>query len=176
MNTEALSARLLFRTPTIDNLDFMLTLIKKVKKMKIFIAGSRDICALDNYTQAKLDSICSKGYEVLIGDCYGVDALVQTYLSLRKYEKVTVYASMGRTRNNVGNWNVRSIPPPKGIYGYRLYEMKDMAMADDADFGFMIWNGKSRGTHRNIERLRRQGKRVLVHLPEARQTYLVYGR
>ena len=141
--------------------------------MKIFIAGSREISVLDDYTQAKLDSICSKGYDVLIGDCYGVDALVQSYLSSRKYEKVTVYASIGIARNNLGNWNVRRTQPPKGIYGYRLYEMKDMAMADDADFGFMIWNGKSRGTKKNIERLRQQGKKVLVHLPEYRQTYLV---
>lgn len=44
--------------------------------MKIFIAGSREISVLDDYTLAKLDSICSKGYDVLIGDCYGVDALV----------------------------------------------------------------------------------------------------
>jgi len=144
--------------------------------MKIFIAGSRDISTLDNYAQTKLDSICTKGYDVLIGDCYGVDALVQSYLSSRKYEKVTVYASISVARNNLGNWNVRRVPPPKGIYGYRLYEMKDMAMADDADFGFMIWNGKSRGTQRNIERLRQQGKSVLVHLPEHRQTYLVHGR
>lgn len=141
--------------------------------MKIFIAGSREISVLDDYTQVKLDSICSKGYDVLIGDCYGVDALVQSYLSSRKYEKVTVYASIGIARNNLGNWNVRRTQPPKGIYGYRLYEMKDMAMADDADFGFMIWNGKSRGTKKNIERLRQQGKKVLVHLPEYRQTYLV---
>ena len=101
--------------------------------MKIFIAGSREISVLDDYTQAKLDSICSKGYDVLIGDCYGVYALVQSYLSSRKYEKVTVYASIGIARNNLGNWNVRRTQPPKGIYGYRLYEMKDMAMADDAD-------------------------------------------
>lgn len=141
--------------------------------MKIFIAGSRSIGKLDDYAHAKLASICAKGYDVLIGDCYGVDALAQSYFCRLSYEKVVVYATLGRARNNLGNWVVRGIPIPKGVYGYRLYEIKDIAMADDADFGFMIWDGKSQGTKRNIERLRRQGKRVLVHLPDQKRTYLV---
>lgn len=142
--------------------------------MKVFIAGSRHFSVFDEYTYKKLRSICDKGYAVLVGDCYGADTLVQRFFSEQKYRQVTVYASLGRVRNNAGNWMVKTIPIPKGIYGYRLYEFKDIEMANETDIGFMIWDGESRGTRNNIERLVNQRKPVLVHLPNFNKTYMIH--
>lgn len=133
--------------------------------MKIFIAGSRCISSLDDYTCAKLRSIYDKGYDVLIGDCYGADTLIQHFFYTLGYKQVTIYASLGHARNNIGNWKVKAIPIPKGVYSYRLYETKDIAMADEADFGFMIWDGESEGTRKNIERLIGRGNRFLFTCP-----------
>lgn len=141
--------------------------------MRVFIGGSRHISFLDGYTQDKLRSICEKGYEVLIGDCYGVDALVQGFLHDLGHQKVTVYSALGHVRNNIGNWPVKGVPIPQGIYGYRLHQVKDIAMIRDANFGFMIWDGESRGTRNNIDRMMQQHKRTLVHIPDKQLTYLV---
>ena len=77
---------------------------------------------------------------------------------------VTVYASNGRARNNVGRWPVKNIPVAPAARGFEFFRQKDIAMANDADIGFMIWDGKSRGTLCNILTLAEQWKRVLVYL------------
>jgi len=141
--------------------------------MKVFVAGSRQITSLDDYVIGKLKSICEKGYEVLIGDCYGVDALAQSVFYDLGYQRVTVYSALGHVRNNIGNWPVKGVPIPQGIYGYRLHQVKDIAMIRDANFGFMIWDGESRGTRYNIDRMMQQHKRTLVHIPDKQLTYLV---
>jgi hypothetical protein len=42
-------------------------------------------------------------------------------------------------------------------------------MADEGSVGFMLWDGKSRGTLANVLRLMEQGKKVVVYLAPARQ-------
>lgn len=48
--------------------------------------------------------------------------------------------------------------------GFDFYKQKDMAMANEADYGFMIWDGESRGTLNNVINLISQNKTVLVYL------------
>lgn len=132
--------------------------------MKIFIAGARSITIIDNFVINKLRSICDKGFDVLVGDCYGIDTVVQAYFADRAYSNVTVYASNGRARNNVGRWPVKNVPVASATRGFEFFRQKDIAMANDADMGFMIWDGKSRGTLCNILTLAEQGKTVLVYL------------
>lgn len=132
--------------------------------MKIFIAGARSITIIDNFVISKLRSICDKHFDVLVGDCYGVDTMVQSFLSERSYPNVTVYASNGKARNNVGKWPVKNVPVAPTSHGFEFFRQKDIAMANDADIGFMIWDGKSRGTLQNILTLAEQGKTVLVYL------------
>lgn len=48
--------------------------------MKIFIGGSKTLKALSPCMKRALDSVCKKGCEVLVGDCFGADKLVQRYL------------------------------------------------------------------------------------------------
>lgn len=132
--------------------------------MKVFIAGARSITDIDNFVINKLRSICDKGFDVLVGDCYGIDTVVQSYFADRAYPSVTVYASNGRARNNVGGWPVKNVPVAPATRGFEFFWRKDIAMANDADMGFMIWDGKSRRTLCNILTLAEQGKMVLVYL------------
>lgn len=132
--------------------------------MKIFIAGARSVKTLSPTVIKKMHSIFNNGFDVIVGDCYGVDKSVQTYFASLGYTKVSVYASNGIARNNVGNWTVKSISAPQTYKGFDFYRQKDLAMADDADFGLMIWDGKSRGTYSNIMTLIEKGKSVLVYL------------
>lgn len=73
-----------------------------------------------------------------------------------------MYASNGKARNNAGGWQVKSISVSKDVSGYAFYAAKDKAMAADADYGFMIWDGRSRGTRENINNLTNLGKNTLV--------------
>ena len=132
--------------------------------MKIFIAGAKAIHRLDDEVIQRLNSIFQKGYDVLVGDCDGVDSSVQKYYADLHYTKVTVYASNGIARNNIGHWNVKAIDVSPTLTGFDFYKQKDIAMAHDADYGFMIWDGQSKGTLNNIVNLLFLDKKVLVYL------------
>lgn len=134
--------------------------------MKVFIAGSKNISHLDDAVIKKLRAICHKNYTVLVGDCYGVDSMVQRFLSAPYYTNVRVYASNGRARNNIGAWSVSTVTAPAGLSGFDFYRQKDIAMAQDADCGFMIWDGVSKGTLCDILDLVSQGKTVLTYLTD----------
>jgi hypothetical protein len=49
------------------------------------------------------------------------------------------------------------------VTGFSFYAEKDKAMANHADYGFMIWNGESKGTLNNIINLAKQSKPVAVY-------------
>lgn len=134
--------------------------------MKIFIAGARSITTVDSYVINKLHSICDKHFDVLVGDCYGVDTAIQSFFADCSYPKVTVYASNGKARNNVGSWHTKDIQVAATVRGFEFFRQKDIAMANDADIGFMIWDGESRGTLHNIVTLAEQKKTVLVYIPK----------
>ena len=129
---------------------------------KVFIGGSKNITKLDETVQQKLDKLISENAEILIGDCHGADAMVQYYLHINNYERVTIYATDGNARASCGNWPVINVPS-HDEEGYEYYQLKDIEMAKDADEAFMIWDGKSRGTAFNIEEMQNLGKRVYIH-------------
>ena len=137
--------------------------------MKVFIGGSIGSKYLDYTVKNELDKYMNSKFEILIGDAYGVDCLVQRYLNEHGYGNVTVYASNGRARNNVGGWKVECVDVPSGVYGRDFYTYKDVAMTNACDFALMVWNGKSQGTRNNILRLIHAGKSVTVYLSEKRE-------
>ena len=114
----------------------------------VLISGSRSITELPKYAIESLDKIIDLNFEILIGDACGVDYLVQEYLILKSYKKVKVFYSLfkgnGKPRNSLFENVV-------GIYGN--YTDRDKAMCAIADYGLAIWDGKSRGTMANIERV-----------------------
>ena len=132
------------------------------EKKTVFIGGSKTIKKLNTNVLLKLEEIIEKNHHIVVGDCPGVDTLVQQYLFERGYKNVIVYVSGDKVRNNVGEWNVCHVPVEDGVSGFDFYRKKDIAMSDVADYGLMIWDGKSKGTYHNIIDLQERGKFVGV--------------
>ena len=139
--------------------------------MKVFIAGPRAISVLDAAVQVRLNNIYKSNYTVLVGDANGVDKAVQTYYSNLGFGNVIVYACEGKARNNIGSWAIQSVAVPAHIKGFDYYASKDKAMSDDADYGFMIWNGESKGTLSDIINLTKADKKTVVYLTTTKAFY-----
>lgn len=144
------------------------------KTETVFISGSLSVTELSDFAKAHVRSIVTSRMNVLIGDAYGADKAIQQEL-YKKYDYpfVTVYASNGKARNNVGNRKVKAVDVPSGVYGRTYYEQKDIAMSRDCDFGFMLWDGKSKGTLNNIRRLIGMNKISIVCLSYTRKSYKI---
>ncbi len=136
---------------------------------KVFVSGSMKIRRLDRKVVCRLDRILDQEFWVLVGDAKGVDSSVQDYLKSRGAESVYVYCTGGAPRNNIGEWEavgVESKSPP-GTRQY--YTAKDVRMATDCDYGFMIWDCRSTGTLSNAIELLTQGKKALVYVNKAKE-------
>lgn len=137
----------------------------------VFIGGSRRTSRLPDGVVGRLANIMRNGHPVVIGDANGVDKAVQACLKDAGYASVTVFCSGDRPRNNLGSWPVEVVMPPSDAHGFHHYAAKDRTMAQKAQFGLMIWDGKSPGTLLNVLRLTAAGKMsVLVEVPNARTT------
>lgn len=141
--------------------------------MKVFIAGPRAVSKLNSDVIKRFDNIMNNNFIVLVGDANGVDKAIQKYYYEKGYPNVIVYATGERVRNNIGNWKTNNVEAPNNIRGFDFYALKDMQMALDADYGLMIWNGKSRGTFNNIINLVKHNKIVLLYLIQNRQFYKI---
>ena len=144
------------------------------KTETVFISGSLSVTELSDFAKAHIRGVVTSRMNVLIGDAYGADKAVQQEL-YKKYDYpfVTVYASNGKARNNVGNRTVKTVDVQSGIYGRAYYEQKDIAMSRDCDFGFMLWDGKSIGTLNNIRRLIGMNKISIVCLNGTHKSFKI---
>ncbi|WBT37758.1 addiction module antidote protein [Hyphomicrobium sp. DMF-1] len=137
----------------------------------IFIGGSREVARLPQEVQARLDEIIKKNHHVIVGDANGADKAVQKYLADREFQNVTLFCSGDTPRNNVGHWKVQSVTVNSKTKDYQFFAAKDREMARRADFGLMIWDGKSPGTLLNLVRLLQGSKiAVLINVPQ-KQTH-----
>lgn len=133
----------------------------------IFIGGSRHVSRLPAEVKKRLDNVVASGHQVIVGDANGADKAVQKHFSDARYTHVTVYCSGEAPRNNLGSWPIHNVDVPKGTKGFQFYAAKDREMAREADFGLMIWDGKSPGTVLNVLRLIQTGKiSVLFNVPD----------
>jgi hypothetical protein len=132
--------------------------------MKIFISGSISINNLDKTVIEKLNSIMHNKHAVLMGDAFGVDINVQKYFYRNNYINIVIYYAGDKIRNNIGNWKTKQIINLNNLKGRELYTLKDIEMARDADFGFMIWDGKSKGTKNNIKNMLEQNKKFYIYI------------
>jgi hypothetical protein len=71
---------------------------------------------------------------VLLGDANGIDKAVQKYFYNNGYKNVTVYATKGITRNNIGNWNVKSVDLNQHKKDFYYYTAKNLVMAKQCDY------------------------------------------
>jgi hypothetical protein len=131
----------------------------------VFISGALNLDKLPVSAFKELDSIIGMNSTIVIGDSRGVDAEVQKYLAEKKYDKVVVYFAGTKIRNNWGNWKTKHIT---GDASNRrdLYILKDNAMAHDADYGLMIWDGLSMKTLNAIKEMKNSNKGFHVVLDE----------
>ena len=131
---------------------------------KVFIAGSRALARLNADVKRRIDTIVDKGFTILIGDANGADKAVQRYLAERHFRNVIVHCMAGNCRNNVAGWPTREIVAAPGARGFAYYSTKDLAMANDAAYGLMLWDGESKGTLNSVINMVQQHKVVVVYL------------
>lgn len=139
--------------------------------IRVFIGGSRKLSRLSKPVIERMDSLVAKNHMVLIGDANGIDRAVQQYLAGKGYPHVLVFCMNGACRNNVGRWSIRSIQKNTAKKNFEYYAVKDREMAAEASCGFMLWDGKSKGTFCNIRDLLSQRKTVLVYLSTTETFY-----
>ena len=135
---------------------------------KMFIGGSRRLTKMNVTVKAKLEAMIQKNYVILVGDANGADKTVQKYLIDRHYSNVIVFCMANGCRNNLGQWEERRVQVNGRENGFEYYSVKDAQMAREADYGFMLWDAKSKGTFQNILNLLNGNKRTLVYISPQR--------
>ena len=137
----------------------------------VFIGGSRGITRLNDTIRSKVDNIMRQRFAIVIGDANGADKAVQSYLAEKAYRNVIVYCMGDHCQNNVGSWPVEQIYADSQLKDFAYYTTKDAKMAQVASCGFMIWDGKSKGTLNNILNLLQLQKKILVYFSPDKSCY-----
>ena len=122
---------------------------------RVFLGGSKVITELADDEKRVIDEYIARGCHILVGDCRGVDTEIQRYLAERGYKRVSIYATDGIARNNIGNFKVINCPSGRTPEGrkhkdYSYYHVKDHRMLTLCDEILMFWDGKSRGSYDNL--------------------------
>ncbi len=116
----------------------------------VLISGSRSIKYLSSEAFQSINNIMNLGWDIIVGDAYGVDSLVQKYLKESKYTNLIVYYALFNPYSRPRNTNGYKSVGVEGNYQYR-----DQYMCNLADYGLAIWDQKSNGTLNNIKRVKK---------------------
>lgn len=118
--------------------------------MRLFVSGSRNWKKGNEIIREKL--LEYRDCVVLVGDCYGVDYEV---MKICKELNIRCYVFfVNKIRNNVGFKCCK-------VEGYRFVD-KDIKMSEMCDKGLVFWDGVSKGSKNNIDRLKRMNKEVEI--------------
>ncbi|OQY12041.1 MAG: hypothetical protein B6I31_03830, partial [Desulfobacteraceae bacterium 4572_19] len=132
--------------------------------MKAFISGSMSITEFDINIIQGLKHIVKYNHGVLVGDAVGVDKQIQLFFSNTENE-VTVYGIYNKPRVLISNrYKYKRIVTDSTLTARKRQMQKDAAMTRDADYLFVIWDGKSYGSYSNIIRGLQLNKIVIVYL------------
>jgi len=132
--------------------------------IRVFISGSMRIKQLDKNVLSRINNILDNEYEVVVGDADGVDSSIQEYLKQKSAKSVRVYCTGSRPRNNIGNWETKNISTMSKPGTRAYFTAKDLEMANDCDYGLMVWDAKSTGTLSNAIELLNRHKKSLVYI------------
>lgn len=135
----------------------------------VFIAGSITIKRLDPRFVDRIRNIVEDNFDVVVGDANGADTSIQNELHSQLAKNVTVYCSGSDPRNNIGSWKTRVVRSTARPGTRAYFAAKDKAMAEDADYGLMLWNASSPGTLSNVIELIRGGKKCVVFINKSRE-------
>ena len=130
---------------------------------KVFISGSMSIKKLDELVRNSLEKIIALNLQVLVGDAYGVDKLVQEYFYNQNYYNVTIYTIFDIPRNLVSNKFLIKKINTNGLKGRKAQEKKDETMTFESNYSFVIWDGKSKGSFNNILRAFENNKKLKIY-------------
>ncbi|WP_187367244.1 hypothetical protein [Massilia mucilaginosa] len=139
----------------------------------IFIAGSIKIKHLHDEVQARIMNILAMQYDVVVGDAGGADSAIQQFLSDQGAARVMVYCSGEHPRNNIGRWPVHQVATYHAKRSRAWFTAKDVAMAQAADLGLMVWDGISTGTLSNVVELLARKRNSLVFTNTDRQFHRI---
>ncbi|PIT04030.1 hypothetical protein TSA1_27085 [Bradyrhizobium nitroreducens] len=137
----------------------------------VFLSGSRKISRIGSEVRGRLENMVQNGLTIVTGDANGADKAMQSCLHELGYSDITVYFVGAAPRNNVGNWPTRNVVADAKLQGREFYAQKDRAMADIADLGFVLWDGKSSGSVQNMLWLVARRKAVVVYYAPEKQFY-----
>ena len=129
----------------------------------VFLSGSRKVSRLPSDVIARLDNIISSGFDVVTGDANGADKAMQRHFAEKNYHRIRIYFVGEAPRNNVGGWVQERVEVPSGYRGRDFYSQKDRYMAKIADYGLVVWDGKSPGSVQNMLWLLENGKKGVVY-------------
>lgn len=129
----------------------------------VFLSGSRKLSRHNDAIRIRLETITDKQFDIVVGDANGADKAFQSYLAMTQYRHVTVFCAGDVCRNNLGSWEQRNICVDARLEGREFYAQKDKAMAAVADYGFVLWDGKSTGSISNVLELMKMGKPVIIY-------------
>lgn len=142
----------------------------------VFLSGSRSISRLTDPIKQRLRTICEKELHVIVGDANGADKAMQMFLAENQYPSVEVYYAGEDCRNNIGGWTERKVAVDGKSRGRALHTQKDKEMAVVADYGLVLWNGKSAGSIANVFELFETGKKSVIYFaPDKKFVNIVSG-
>ena len=139
----------------------------------VFLGGSRNISKLNKAVKERIKNIINKQFTILIGDADGADKAFQLFLKVNNYNNVLVYCSGNSCRNNLADWETVNIGEDSKIKNISFYMIKDGEMANNADYGFMLWDGKSAGTLNNVINLLSKQKTTLLYFSPHKKFYSI---
>ena len=139
----------------------------------MFLGGSRKINKLNKEVKERLENIINQQFTILIGDANGADKVLQQFLKDKNYQNVFVYCSGNACRNNLGNWESIKIGEESKTKDLKFYMLKDAEMAKKAEYGFMLWDGKSSGTLNNVLNLLWRQKKTLIYFSPQKRFYTI---
>ncbi|WP_274851424.1 hypothetical protein [Serratia marcescens] len=139
----------------------------------VFVAGSITIKNLDALIVERLKKIVDSDFHVVVGDANGVDSSVQDVLVTLGSKQVTVFSSSESPRNNLGLWPVHVVKTHHASGTRAFFTAKDIKMAEDADFGLMIWDAKSTGTLSNVLELLKRKKSCVVFVNKIKRFIVI---
>lgn len=140
---------------------------------KVVFGGSRKLGRLNTAIRNRADNIIGERYVVLIGDANGADRAMQEYLAQKAYPHVVVFCAGKVCRNNVGKWETRLVLSDRPRRDFEYYVIRDKKMIEEADYGFMVWDGASKGTLNNIINLIEIHKPVLVYFSPKKEFLVI---
>jgi hypothetical protein len=117
--------------------------------LKVFLGGSIRLNALPTQVKQLITEEVSRGSSFAVGDAAGIDLAFQHFLKSQSVKALTVFHS-DQLRNNIGNWPTEYVHSDLKSSGKDKFTVKDRKMAELANCGIMVWDGKSAGTLSNV--------------------------